>query len=94
MSLSPNHEALRTLAAFSVDEEFCQKFGGKLFGYTGVPTPAYRQLCLDFSLLLDRMSYALVILKSHIPTSQNNLRYHLGNSLGDGREDGPRTFQL
>jgi hypothetical protein len=42
LSISPNREALKNLAAFSIDEEFYQKFGGKVFGYAGVPASAYR----------------------------------------------------
>jgi hypothetical protein len=89
--ISPNHEALKNLAVFSVDEEFCQKFGGKVFGYTGASTPAYRQLCLDFSFLLERMARSLMVLKSRIPALEeslgNDLESHLRSSLENGRED-------
>jgi hypothetical protein len=94
----PNREALRNLAAFSIDEEFCQKFGGKVFGYTGLPTPAYRQLCLDFFFLLDRMARSLLILKGRIPALEDHgggdIGSHLGDSLKDGREDGLRAIHL
>jgi hypothetical protein len=65
--ISPNREALKNLAAFSIDEELYQKFGGKVFSYAGLPNPVYRQLCLDFSCLLDRMARSLMVLKTVIP---------------------------
>jgi hypothetical protein len=98
VSISPNREALKNLAAFSIDEEFCQKFGGKVFGYACVPTAAYRQLCLDYAFLLDRMAHSLLILKSRIPVfedhGEDDLGSHLGDPLKDGREDGPRAIHL
>jgi hypothetical protein len=92
--ISPNREALKNLAAFSIDEEFCQKFGGKVFGYAGLPTPAYRQLCFDYAFLLDRMARNLMVLKSRIPALEDHGGDDLGSYAGDGLKDGSRTFHL
>jgi hypothetical protein len=67
MPIVSNREALKTLADFSINEEFCQKFGGKVFGYSGEPTLAYQQLCGAFSLLIDHMTGDLQIIKAQIP---------------------------
>lgn len=68
MAIVSNREALKTLAVFSINEEFCQKFGGKIFGYSGEPTPAYQQLCGNFSLLIDHMASSLHAIKDQIPS--------------------------
>ena len=67
MAIIANREALKTLADFSITEEFCQKFGGKVFGYSGEATPAYQQLCGVFSLLIDHMAGDLQSIKAQIP---------------------------
>ena len=67
MAVTPNYEALRALASLSVDEEFCQKIGGKVFGYSGDPTLVYQSLCQQFSLLIDDMVGDLHTIKAHIP---------------------------
>ena len=72
MAIVSNREALKSLAGFSINEEFCQKFGGKVFGYSGDPTPAYQQLCGNFSLLLDHMASDLQTIKAQIPLSCNS----------------------
>ena len=80
MAIVSNREALKSLADFSISEEFCQKFGGKVFDYSGEPTPAYQQLCGNFSLLIDRMAGELQIIKTQIPLSCNS---ETGNLWGE-----------
>ena len=79
MVIVANREALRTLAVFSINEEFCQNFGGKIFGYSGEATPAYQQLCGNFSLLIDHMASDLKTIKAQIPLSCNS---RMGNPWG------------
>jgi hypothetical protein len=67
MAVAPNYEALKALASFSVNEEFCQKIAGKVFGYSGDQTLVYRGLCQQFSLLIDDMVEDLLTTKAHIP---------------------------
>jgi hypothetical protein len=98
VSISPNLQALKNLAAFSIDEEFCQKFGGKVFGHTGAPNPAYRQLCLDYAFLLDRMARNLMALKNRIPAfedhGEDDLGSHAEDDVRDNRKDGLRAYPL
>ena len=67
MDIVSNRGALKSLADFSINEELCQKFGGKVFGYSGEPTPTYQQLCENFSLLIDRMAGELQTIQAQIP---------------------------
>lgn len=67
MSIIPNREAFIILAGLSINEEFCQKFGRKVFGYSGESTLAYQQLCGNFSLLIDHMAGDLQSIKAQIP---------------------------
>lgn len=71
MAVTPHYEALKALASLSVGEEFCQKIGGKVFGYSGETTPVYQQLCVNFALLIEDMVGDLQTIKAHITcTSQ------------------------
>ena len=80
MDIVSNRGALKSLADFSINEEFCQKFGGKVFGYSSQATPAYQQLCGNFSLLIDRMAGELQTIKTQIPLSCNS---ETGNLWGE-----------
>ncbi len=71
MDIVSNRGVLKSLADFSINEEFCQKFGGKVFGYSGEPTPTYQQLCENFSLLIDHMASDLQSIKAQIPPPSN-----------------------
>jgi hypothetical protein len=87
----PYREALKNLAAFSVNEEFCQKSGGRVFGYAGLPTAAYWQLCFDYAFLLDRMTRSLIGLKSRIPVFKDDPA-DLGDTLEDRQANDPGVF--
>ena len=78
MAIVSSREALKTLADFSISEEFCQKFGGKVFGYAGEATLAHQQLCAIFSLLVDHMTDGFA---SHQSANSSPLQQHRSGGI-------------
>ena len=77
MTITPNRQGLRNLANFSIDEQFCQQYGGKVFNYAGEITPVYQRLCEAFSTLIDHMISEMHAIKNQIP----------GSGLGVGQDE-------
>lgn len=44
MSITPNRQALKDLASFSIDSQFVQQTGGQFFNYSGEISPQYEGL--------------------------------------------------
>ena len=65
--MTPNRHCLKALQAFPVDAQFCQQYGTQVFGYQGEATPQYKQVCTEFTSIIDDIIASMQNVKSQIP---------------------------
>lgn len=71
-TITPNRQALKALATFNIDAQFCQQYGTQAFNYNGEVTPQYQQLCADLSSILSDLINDVQAIQAQIPTTQRN----------------------
>ena len=67
MAITPNRDALKYLASFAIDAQFCQQYAAQAFHYSGDATISYQHLCENLSPLIEQMMADLALIKEHIP---------------------------
>lgn len=66
MSITPNRQALKDLASFSIDSQFAQQTGGQLFNFSGESNQQYVDLSKLFSSTIDDVIGDLQKIKQHL----------------------------
>ena len=65
--ISPNRQALKDLANFNIDSQFCQQYGTHVFNHSGGNTATYQQVRAHFEGVVDDLADHLQKLKQQIP---------------------------
>ena len=66
MSVTPNRQALKDLASFSIDSQFAQQTGGQFFNFSGESNPQYEELRKVFIAAIDDAMGNLQKIKQHL----------------------------
>lgn len=71
-TLTPNRQALKDLADFNIDAQFCQQYGTQVLNYSGEVTHSWQQARLQLESVIDDLLGTLEQLKEAIPNPESD----------------------